>query len=238
MHIEPGPEGALELHVQVRDGAGKPAWLLLDTGSNATYVYRPDLPDGTPRAGTLNVAGQKLTVMGRNEQQPSMLGDAPVIGTLGADQLLKGITELDLKSGRIAWHSQLPANVKSWPTVPFKVVNGFMVVNVTVDGKPLKLSLDTGSPNVLWFGAQGRPTDTQTGAPDVNGTIVPMFEGPSQVSLGGQPVQTLTVDRVPKWDYFAQTAKENGVQGLAGLNLFGQRRVIVDAKAGVLRLGP
>jgi hypothetical protein len=238
MDLDAGPEGAEQLHVQVRDGSGKPAWLLLDTGSQGTYLYRPDLPDGTANVGTVNVAGQKMSLMGRNEQKPYPLNGSTVIGTLGTDQLLKGPTELDLKNGRIAWYSKLPDGVKSWPTVPFKNVNGFMVVNVNVDGTPLKLEVDTGSPHVLWYGAQGRPGDTQSAVEDVNGTDLPMFIGPSQVKLAGQPAQQLSVERVPKWDYFAQIAKDNGVQGLAGLNLFGRRRVIVDAKAGVLRLGP
>lgn len=114
-------------------------------------------------------------------------------------------------------------------------------MRVNVDGVPLRLMWDTGSPHLLWVGAEGRPGDEPSLAQDVEGSRFPMFAGPARLEIAGlEPREAPVILRAPRFPYFEGTVEALGgnLHGLAGQSVFGWRRLVFDPAARVIRIGP
>lgn len=108
-----------------------------------------------------------------------------------------------------------------------------------VDGVPRVLMVDTGSQHALLVPVEGRPGDRRTTLRDVTGADVNGYVGDSNVTLGGE-AKRVPAWRIPSWPYFEGYQREihPELSGLFGLSALGFRRIVFDAKAGVMKLGP
>ena len=73
----------------------------------------------------------------------------------------------------------------------------------------------------------------------VSATFLEENYGDSDVKLGAE-TKRVPAYRIPKWPYFEGYQKDlhPEMAGLFGLSALGFRRVVIDAKAGTMKLGP
>lgn len=222
--------------------------LAIDTGSSLTFLYLGKSgPEYIPLAGHVTIGCEHFDLPGRNfEADPPEPGEsrpAPIIGVLGADFLTTALTDFDPANLTITrYHEGSPpdTDTAAWTVVPYDNVMDHILIRITVDGQPRRLMWDTGSPHILLVGEEGRPGDRQSQAQDAIGGRFPMYQGTASISLGQGAAFRKPVLRAPRFPYFEGTVEALGgnLDGLAGQSLFGRRRIIVDPRAGVLRIAP
>ncbi len=219
--------------------ASEDGWLSLDTGSEQTFVYGKD---DASRKYEITIGCESFKVIRRDFQRDTYEGK-PILGVLGADFLVKVRSELDYPGKKIVRHidaSSQPRDIDGYSQAEMMLdAAGHIAVRAEVDGTKRLLMVDTGSPHVLLVPVEGRPTDKKTAVQDATGASVPAFIGDSDVKLGSE-TKRVPAYRIPAWPYFESYQKElhPELAGLFGLSALGFRRVIIDAKAGTLTLGP
>lgn len=215
---------------------GRSGYLTVDTGAGESFLYGPD----DFRANHPVMLGcETVMVMQRNFASSTVFG-APVLGVLGADYFMAAPTEIDYPRRRVVRHRE--GGVPSEPGefgVPLVSAKGHMAVRADVDGQERLLMVDTGSPHVVLAWTAGRPGDEKVAVQDMSGARVDAFLGDSQVELERES-RDVPVYRIPDWPYFESYAKSlhPDLAGLYGRSTLGNRRVVIDARAGELRLGP
>jgi hypothetical protein len=218
---------------------GKRVAMLFDTGSPSTFLERPaGSPDPQKHVADLVLGGCKVAVDGRPYAVDESIDGLDAVGYLGANVLLDTpIAELDLAGKKIVRRATVDA---SWPTTKIDVVRDLILAHVVVDGQPLRLMVDTGSPHVLWVGRDGEPGDEEVHTTDAAGNDLTLYRGKADVALADGIASHVPILRAPSFPYFEQTVKSLGgdVQGLVGLSALGRRRIVVDRAAGVLRVEP
>lgn len=235
--LEYGPDVVDTQLVGVKT-ATEEGWLALDTGSAFTFVYGKD---DAARKYEVTIGCETLKVMRRNFERDEVLGK-PILGVLGADFLRTALSELDYPGKKIVRHldtSSTPQDTSGYAEAAILDANGHIAVRAEIDGTPRVLMVDTGSPHVLLVPAEGRPTDRKTVVQDVTGADIDAFIGDSDVKLGAE-TKRVPAYRIPKWPYFEGYQKDlhPEMAGLFGLSALGFRRVVIDAKAGTMKLGP
>jgi hypothetical protein len=231
---------ASRLHVAV-EHAGAPAAMLLDTGSGTTFLQEPlGSPDPVPHAGVIQLGCRSLTLDGRPEVPDDPVQGVPSIGTIGADLFLSGPSQIDIGGARLLLQERgsTIAGTAGWPGAPFDDVSGLVLAHVSLDGNPVRLMVDTGSPHVLWLGQAPQPGDVPVDTSDAQGNVVHLYYGTAVLSVGGTD-RTVPVLRAPSFPYFEGTVKALGgnVQGLLGLSAVGAG-IVFDPDAGVIRIAP
>jgi hypothetical protein len=235
--LEYGPDVVDTQLVPVKT-ATEEGWLALDTGSSLTFVYGKD---DAKRSYEVTIGCETMKVIRRDFDRDEHKGK-PILGVLGADFLRTTLSELDYPGKKIVRHldaASKPQGVDGYTEASILDANGHIAVRAEVDGTSRVLMVDTGSPHVLLVPVEGRPTDKKTAVQDVTGESIPAFIGDSDVKLGTE-TKRVPAYRIPKWDYFESYQKElhPELAGLFGLSALGFRRVVIDQKAGSMRLGP
>jgi hypothetical protein len=226
------------VHVKVTY-QGASAVLLVDTGSNVTFLQEPlGSQDPLPDAGVLSIGCRTLDVIGRPEAADSPVNGLDSVGTFGTDMFLSGPTKLDFDAGVIASHlSGSPfTEAASWPNAPFDLDKGLVLPHVSLGGTPVRLVLDTGSDHTLWLGQQPQTGDVEVDTTDAMGNPVKLFLGTTTLTIGAWQ-GTIPVLRAPSFPYLEQTVTDLGgnVAGLLGLSSLGAAFVI-DADSQLVRV--
>lgn len=220
---------------------GKDALLVLDTGAAMSFLHMGlKAARYTPKAGSVEIGGYTLELAGRNFDPLTHAGKQ-VVGTLGADFLLLGLGDLDLKCGKLTVYlNGAPAPGATWPAVAFDNVYGHVITPVKLDGQSLRLMLDTGAQHTLWLGQQGKPGDQTVQTTDAVGNVLTLYLGSASLTLGSDPPKQVSVLRAPSFPYFEKTVKTLGgnIHGLLGLSALVGRSIIFDGAASKLRLEP
>jgi hypothetical protein len=214
---------------------GAPAVLLVDTGSNLTFLQEPlGSPDPNPDAGVFQIGCLTLDVLGRPVIPDGPVNGLPSVGTLGTDLLLNGPTQIDLAGAQILFHAPgAPfASASGWPTAPFDLLSGAIVPHVQLNGSPVRLILDTGSQDTLWVGQAPQPGDVEVDAQDAYGNAIKLYLGTVDLGLGTAHV-TVPVLRAPSFPSFQPPAKD--IVGLLGLSSLGTG-VVFDTDTHVVRV--
>jgi hypothetical protein len=225
---------------------GAPAAFLLDTGSPVTFLHEP-LPDGgarpmmTPDAGAVVLGCQRLALDGYPVAETPAVHGVPIAGTLGDDRLLASPVEIDIDAGQVLWSERgMPfPEAATWPSSSYDRPGGYVRLHdVTFDGTPVELVLDTGSPNSLWLGQNPEPGDVEVDGEDSEGGSFKMYLGTVVVAIGDFR-ETVPVYRVPSFPYLQAFVNELGghMNGMFGLSAFA-RGVVFDTSAGRVRVAP
>ncbi len=225
------------VHVQV-SYQGASAVLLVDTGSNVTFLQEPlGSHDPLPDAGVITIGCRTLDVVGRPEVADPPVNGLNSVGTFGTDMFLSGPTKLDFDAGVIASHlSGSPfTEAASWPNAPFDLDKGLVLPRVSLDGTPVRLVLDTGSDHTLWLGQQPKAGDVEVDTTDAQGNPVKLYLGTVMLTIGAWQ-GSVPVLRAPSFPYLEQTVTDLGgnVAGLLGLSSLGAAFVI-DGDSRVVR---
>lgn len=211
--------------------------LLVDTGSNRTFISTAaGSKDPVADGGTIAIGTCSKNVMGRPYAADGTR-DLPGLGYFGAEELLSyPFVQLDLLSGHLRRYADTAPDTKGWTSTPFEVVAGSVLVRMQVDGKSLRLLLDTGSPHLLWLGQQGKAGDVKQQTTDANGTVVDLYVGTATAELAAGTPETITVLRVPSFPYLEQRRAEFGgeLDGLLGLSTLGAPPLLFDNKRKIL----
>lgn len=218
---------------------GRAGALAIDTGSALTFLYTgKDSAEYTPRAGTVTIGSETLELPGRNFEASDETG-AHIVGVLGAEFLLDATTEFDPVALTITRFEAAP-DTRGWVAVPMEDVRGHIILTLTIDGRARRLMWDTGSPHVLLIGEGARPGDRESLAEDVEGTRFPIYAGPCELRVPGEPARTITALRAPSFPYFEGTVRALGgnIDGLAGQSVFGRRRLVFSRATQVLYVAP
>lgn len=219
------------------------AALFLDTGSAVTFLYLgADGPKFVEDAGSVDTGCETLSVAGRAFARDREVEGLPVAGILGADYLLDATSALDLAGETLVrWPrgATIPGT-EGFAAAPFDDVQGHLIAPVVVDGVPLRLMVDTGSPDLLWLGQEGEPGDEEVQTTDAEGNILTFYAGSALLEMGGEDALEVPVLRAPSFPYFEETVRILGgnIHGLLGLSSLGSRLVVVDPEASALLLEP
>jgi hypothetical protein len=225
------------LHIPVTS-ADASAVLLIDTGSNVTFLQQPlGTVDPLPDAGIISVGCRTLDVIGRPESADTPVNGLPSIGTFGTDMFLSGPTKVDFTAATIASH--LPGSpfteAAAWPNATYDLAKGLVLPHVSLDGTAVRLVLDTGSDHTLWLGQPAQPGDAEVDTTDAQGNPVQLYLGTADLTIGTWH-GSVPVLRAPSFPYLEQTVTDLGgnVAGLLGLSSLGSAFVI-DGDAQVVR---
>jgi len=220
---------------------GREAALAIDTGSALTFLYTgKNAAQYTPRAGRVTIGSETFELPGRSFEADDETG-AHIVGVLGAEFFLNETTEFDPQALTITrFEPTPPPDTRGWAAIPLEDVEGHIIVTLTIDARVRRLMWDTGSPHLLLVGEGARAGDTQSLAEDVEGTRFPIYAGPSELQVPGEPARTITTLRAPAFPYFAGTVEAIGgnIDGLAGQSVFGHRRLLFSRAARTLFVAP
>nr|HEX4314332.1 hypothetical protein [Kofleriaceae bacterium] len=211
-----------------------PALLLVDTGSQITFLQEPlGGADPQPDAGAIELGCETVTLDGRPESPFPAVGGVPVVGTFGDDQLGKRPSELDIANAVAELHQPGDhfAEAASWPATTLAWPAGYAVVDAAPDGMPLQLQLDTGAFDTIWVGQPAQPGDTEVQTTDAYGDPITLYIGHAMLTIGTWS-GTVEIARAPS---FTQTWQEldANVVGLLGLSSLGTAVVLDGAQLSV-----
>lgn len=230
------------LYGEVTREDGRTAVLSVDTGSPLTFVF-PDRPGATsPKTGELLTLGCTAKTIAPYPVPDNgfSIDGLRQIGILGADWMLERPTMLDPAAKRLTRFAdgETIPDVGGFYVAKVEIVKKQMLATVTIDGTSVRLIVDTGSPDVLWLGQEGRPGDRVQRTADAKGNIIVSYIGPSRIAFAGEPEHAITVARTPSFPYLDDKIKYLGgnIQGLLGMSAFGSRRILIDGKRSELWL--
>jgi len=217
---------------------GQPAALLVDTGSQLTFLSNPGRPDGEPNVGEVTLGCETRSLPGRPFSSDERADGLPVVGFLGNDYFFERDRELDLRN------HVLKASAESepigWTRLPYENVFDFIFVSIVLDGVPLRLGFDTGAVHTLWLRQAGRPGDTEVSTQDAYGNMLTLYLSTAPLQLVDEPERRVPVLRAPSFPSLEDGNRllPGQIDGLFGLTSMGDRRIRIDAKRSVIWLSP
>lgn len=224
------------LHVPV-EVDGKSGSFVFDMGSETTFVATPTgTPDPVADGGTVAVEGCATAYMGRPYTAERARG-LPNLGTFGADQVLAAdVARFDLTAGVLLRFLAADAGIEGWDATELERVGGSLLIRMKLDGAPVRLLVDTGSPDILWLGQAKKDGDVEKQTQDALGNLLTIYVGKVSAELSHKRVESVPVSRMPSFPYLEQRiASQFGgdVQGLLGVSALG-RDFAFDSKKNIL----
>jgi hypothetical protein len=208
---------------------------LVDTGSLSSYttnVSTADEADTDAKSATTILACKEMTLPIIGRLRPGTTPDGtPQVGVLGADLVAHAaVIDLDLKKSTLGWYEPAPAPPPGAVVLPIERRKGWLVVSgVRVDGRDVKLVVDTGATNVILL--DGTPRDGEIREDTVDGTASPitLFHGNGEISFAGSADRPVPVDRTDQFPTLQGLVSELGgdVAGLLGITAMGNDRIII-----------
>jgi hypothetical protein len=227
---------------------GQSAVFLIDTGSPLTFLHESLRDGGTTSsddlvadAGTAVLGCDRLTLQGLGVAEDPSIDGLRVAGTLGDERLLARPLWIDFGSSKIMWHdSGSPfASAAAWPSAPYDRPGGYVRIHdVSFDGTPVEMFVDTGSPDSVWLGQEGQPGDMEIDGEDSQGQTIKMYLGTTTVTIGAYQ-EKVPVFRVPSFPYLQEAvdALHGHLNGLFGLSSFA-RGIVFDTDTQAVRIAP
>jgi hypothetical protein len=108
--------------------------------------------------------------------------------------------------------------------------NKMVASGIQLDGKDVRLILDTGSPHVVFLSSTPRAGETRIRGEDGNGEPLTLYESTIDISFGGGPARSVTVDRTESFPTLQKSIADIGedISGLLGLSALGQQRIVIS----------
>lgn len=239
-HDEKGRVDRLHATLTARDMTGP---YLVDTGSSRSFVTYSSEEESHWAKTTIGCASTSLPIIARLRPGATPNGDAQA-GVLGSDLMAHGsVLDLDLQGGLLGWYYPPPKPPASAVVVPIEWRNGWLIASgIVLDGKPVKLIVDTGSTDIIWLDQTIRVGEVREDTVDGTANPVVLFHGEGRVSFNGSEALPVPVDRTDDFATLKSLVMSLGgdVHGLLGMTALGRERVILsrDKLAIVLPVTP
>ena len=237
-HDEAGRVDRLHVQLAARGGLGE---FLLDTGSLKSFVTRSG--DGTDTSATATLFCHPMTLPIIARLRPGTTPDGlPQAGVLGSDLVThESVLDLDLVNGHLEWYDGAPPVPARAMVVPIEVRNGWLIASgIKVEGRPVKLIVDTGASNVIIVGKTPRPNEMREDTVDGTASAITLFHADGEIDLGDGVVRHAPIDRTDSFATLEGLIESLGgdVAGLLGLTSLGRERIIIGKSSMMLVLSP
>lgn len=214
---------------------------LVDTGSQRSFVIHDGDERGTSATTVISCKETELPIIAR--LQPRTAPDGrPRAGVLGVDLLAHGeVMDLDLAKGQLAWYSPAPRMPAGAVVVPVEYRKGWLVASgIRVNGRDVKLVIDTGAQNVILVDDVARPGETREETFDGTSSPITLFHADGVVTYADGVRRRVPVDRTDAFPTLQGLIATlgNDVSGILGMSALGRERVILDRESMILVLPP
>jgi hypothetical protein len=241
LHVHHDDAGRVDrLHVQlpVRGSLGE---FLVDTGSLKSFVTRSDAGTDAMADTTIFCRSTTLPIIARLRPgtTPEGLSQA---GVLGSDLVAHGsVLDLDLLGGHLSLYEPAPARPAGARLLPVEYRNGWLVASgIKIDGRDVKLIVDTGASNVIVVGKTPRLNEVREDTVDGTASAITLFHGVGEMEVGDGVARHVPVDRTDAFPTLEGLIANLGgdVAGLLGLTAMGRERIIIGKDSLMLVLPP
>jgi hypothetical protein len=245
--VDESPGNLLRLYTTLPLG-GTDAPFLIDMGSPTSFVYA-GIADGgiascSPNGGHTAISCVPADLPGCPGVGETTPDNSVVRGTLGTDLVARGAAlDLGIAQSRFWWWRTPPAPPAGATRVALQYNEGtgaLVATGIKLDGRDVRLMVDTGSPHVLILSSTPRPNETVVHTADGNNNPVTLYTSTIQISFGAGSARTVAVDRADTFPdlegLFAQLG--GNVDGLLGLNALGHERIVISKGELAFVMGP
>lgn len=245
MYVVRTADGHLDrLYLPVHLEAAEPALAIVDCGTPRTWLRSTGKgEEWIDDAWRATLGGLRLILPGRRVPPfEESAGPLPVIGAVGNDYLLAGITVLDVANAcltRLRAAGAQPA-WDAWPAFHIEVERGMIFLDAELDGVSRRLQLDTGAPACILLRDEGEASDAVGVGRDVLGNPLPMHRSTTAFSLPGGSSRTVPLWKMRSFPHLEAVGTATGqkLEGILGLSALGQKRIVLDAVGGRVLLEP
>lgn len=215
---------------------------LVDTGSRTSFAtHSGEEKDSSARA-VISCTETTLPIIAR--LRPGVTPDGrPQSGVLGADLVAHGETlDLDLAGETLAWYAPGVAPEMLPPDVvrlPIEHRKGWLVASgLRVNGREVKLVVDTGATNVILVDPTPRPGEVREDTVDGTASAITLFHADGEIAFPDGVVRQVPVDRTDAFPTLEGLIATLGgdVAGLLGMTSLGRDRVVLGPDAMFLVL--
>lgn len=214
---------------------------LVDTGSLSSYATHSGDEDGTSATTVIDCTEMKLPIIARLRPGATPGGE-PQAGVLGADLVAHAeVLDLDLANGRLAWYAPAPAAPAGAIVLPIENRKGWLVASgIRVDGRDVKLVVDTDSSNVILVDKAPRANEVREETVDGTASPITLFHGEGEIAYPDGVSRRVPVDRTDAFATLEGLIASLGgdVAGLLGMTSLGRDRMILGRDALILLLPP
>ncbi len=243
LHVHHDGAGRADrLHAQL-DAHGSLGEFLVDTGSLKSYLTRSG--DGTDATASTTIFCRSMTLPIIARLRPGTTPDGlPRAGVLGSDLIAHGsVLDLDLVNGHLAWYeAALAAPPPAGSLVlPVEYRSGWLIAsNIKVDGRDVKLIVDTGASNVIVVGKTPRANELREDTVDGTASAITLFHAEGAIDLGDGITRHVPIDRTDAFPTLEGLIQSLGgdVAGLLGLTAMGRERIVIGKDSLTLVLPP
>ncbi len=243
LHVHHDDAGRVDrIHAQL-DAHGSPGEFLVDTGSLKSYVTRSD--DGTDATASTTISCRSTTLPFIARLRPGTTPDGrPQAGVLGSDLIAYGsVLDLDLVNGHLEWYEAATAAPPPAGSLvlPVEYRNGWLIASgIKVEGRDVKLIVDTGASNVIVVGKTPRANEVREDTVDGTASAITLFHAEGAVDLGDGITRHVPVDRTDAFPTLEGLIQSLGgdVAGLLGLTAMGRERIVIGKDSLTLVLPP
>lgn len=241
LEIHHDAEGHVDILHALLTARGAEGPFLVDTGSQRSFVIHDGDESGSSATAIISCTETKLPIIARMLPRTTPDG-RPRAGVLGADLLAHGeVLDLDLAKGQLAWYSPAPRVPVGAVVVPVELRKGWLVASgIRVDGREVKLVIDTGAQNVILVDHVARPDEIREDTFDGTASPVTLFHADGVVTYADGVRRRVPVDRTDAFPTLQGLIANLGsdVAGLLGMTALGRDRVILDRESMVLVFPP
>ena len=165
----------------------------------------------------------------------AFLSDPEVVGKI--------LLDLDLVNGRLEWYEPAPGGPRPARAMvlPIEYRNGWLVASgIKLEGRDVKLIVDTGASNVIVVGKTPRPHEVREDTVDGTASAITLFHADGDIDLGDGVTRHVPVDRTDAFPTLEGLIQSLGgdIAGLLGLTSLGRERIIIGKTSMMLVLPP
>lgn len=214
---------------------------LVDTGSLKSFATHSGDEERPSASTVISCTETTLPIIAR--LRPGTTPDGqPQAGVLGADLVAHGaVLDLDLVNGKLALYAPAPKAPAGAVAVPIEVRKGWLVASgIRVNGRDVKLVVDTGASNVILVDKTPRPNEVREETVDGTASAITLFHAEGAIAFPDGVVRRVPVDRTDSFATLEGLIEMLGgdVAGLLGMTSLGRDRVILGHDSLVLVLPP
>ena len=228
------------LHVRLT-ARGVPGNYLVDTGSLTSFVTYSGVEASSSASTVIFCQETTLPIIARLRPGATPTGE-PQAGVLGSDLVAHGaVLDLDLVKGALSWYQPAREVPTGAIVLPVENRNGWLIASgIKVDGRDVKLVIDTGASNVILVDRTPRAIEVREDTVDGTASPITLYHGDGEVTFAGDVARHVPVDRTDAFPTLEGLIANLGgdVAGLLGVTALGRERIVISGDALVLILPP